>query len=77
MTPYQKRMTPFISSGTVYLVACPIALGYYSVSNVGWVIYASTVFLYLMLALGLDAVYDSLIENMKKPSRDGFEEGNI
>lgn len=67
MTNYQKRMTRFVSVVFIYSFGCPIAFAHYEIGGLAWVIYASTLTLYYGLAVGLDAVYDSLRE--QQPGR--------
>ena len=64
MTNYQKRMTKLVWVGNVYLVGAPVALWYFSLPTVAWFVYVSTLLLLYCLAVGLDAVYDSLRERM-------------
>jgi hypothetical protein len=75
MSTYQQRMTRFVWAGNIYLVVCPIALWYFAVGSLGWVVYASTGLIHFCLAVGLDAVYDSLREKVQEailfqPRRD-------
>jgi hypothetical protein len=66
MTPYQTRMRKFIYAGTAYTLGAPIALSSYEVGHLGWLVYASTAVALYCLAVGFDAVYDSLSEALGK-----------
>jgi hypothetical protein len=70
MTPYQQWMKRFSRAGAVYATACPIVLWWTNAPIVGWVVYASTCFLHYCLAVGFDAVHDSLLNRVSQ-SRDG------
>jgi hypothetical protein len=64
MTPYQKRMSRFIWLGNAYIIAGCLALYFLNVGHIAWLILGSTLFLHFSLAIGLDAVYDSLRERL-------------
>jgi hypothetical protein len=62
MTNYQKRMSRFIQVWGVYSVAGAGTLAYLNPGVLAWVVFVSTIVLLCCLAIGLDAVYDSLKE---------------
>jgi hypothetical protein len=55
-------MKKFIWAMNLYGVGCPIALWTAGTSGISWLIYVSTLALMYCLAVGCDAVYDSLAE---------------
>ena len=63
-TPYQNRMSRFVSVGSLYAAATPVVLWLTESPNVGWVVYASTLVILHCLATGFDAVYDSLSQRL-------------
>jgi len=62
MTQYQRRMTKFIWTMNIYVVVCPIALWKTEASAISWLVYISTLTILYCIAVGCDAVYDSLSE---------------
>jgi hypothetical protein len=62
MTNYQKRMKTFIWTANVYWVAAFVLIVTEPISFLAWLILGSTITLLIALALGFDAVYDSLTE---------------
>lgn len=62
MTRYQTRITKLVYAANAYLVLCPIALLYFDVSAIGWIVYFSTGTINYCIAAGCDAVFDSLSE---------------
>lgn len=61
-THYQTRITKFVWTGNIYGVVCPLALWFYNVSAIGWLIYVSTMVIQYSLASMADAIFDSLSE---------------
>lgn len=66
MTQYQRRMKQFIWTYTIYGVVCPITLIWIGASAASWVVFASTLTLLHGIAIGCDAVYDSLSERLPR-----------
>lgn len=62
MTQYQRRMTKFVWTMNIYGVVCPIALWKTEASAISWLVYISTLTIMYGIAVGCDAVYDSLSE---------------
>ena len=62
MTQYQRRMTKFVWTMNIYAVVCPIALWQTGASAISWLVYISTLTIMYGIAVGCDAVYDSLSE---------------
>jgi hypothetical protein len=72
MTNYQQRMSRFVRAGNIGLPCAMIAVWYYEIGALGWLILGCTTFLQHCLAVGLDAVYDSLKESLpySRPDND-------
>ena len=62
LKPYKDRMKPFIFLGTVYSAGVALYASFYGEPSAFWLIYVSTLALLVALAIGLDAVFDSLRE---------------
>jgi len=69
MTPYQQRMASFVRAAKIYGAVSPLFLWWKDVSAIGWLIYVSTLVFLFCLAVGFDAVYDSLVERLP-PNRE-------
>jgi hypothetical protein len=63
MTNYQRRMKYFIAGAVVYLIAAWVGLSYFDLA-LGWLVVFSTCAILCSLAVGFDAVYDSLQERL-------------
>lgn len=55
-------MSRFVQVASVYVIAGPVTLAYLNPGVLAWVVFVSTVVLLYCLAIGFDAVYDSLKE---------------
>lgn len=64
-TPYQRRMTKIVWTGSIYGIVTPIILSWNNVaSSTNLMVYSSTLFVFFCLAIGFDAIYDSLSEKL-------------
>lgn len=65
MSNYQRRMKRFIAVVVVYVCASAIGVAHFDL-QVGWLIVFSTCAILYSLAVGFDAVYDSLQELLSR-----------
>jgi hypothetical protein len=64
-TRYQVQMTNFIWGALSYAFVVPFVIWWKEPSSlVSWIVYASTLAILFCLAIGFDAVYDSLSEKL-------------
>ncbi|MBX3628058.1 MAG: hypothetical protein KF892_23820 [Rhizobacter sp.] len=76
MTDYQKRMNRFVWIGNAYLLGCPVAIWYFQLGGLAWLIYASTGMIHFCLAVASDALYDSLRHKVLEAASFGRREVN-
>ena len=62
---YQSRMTKFVWAGAAYSGAAIWTINTYNLGPIGWLIFISTAFLGLALAIAADAIFDSLKESLE------------
>lgn len=65
---YQERMRTFVNASFLYGAASGIALYFDKKDITDWIFW-STLFLCYQMAIGFDAIYDSLSEDIHRRSR--------
>jgi hypothetical protein len=64
LTRYRTRMEKLYWVGNIFVWLVPIAIFYFGSSLIAWLVYVSTITVFLALAFGFEAVFDSLSERV-------------